>query len=232
MSTDTSLVQYGSVDMAAAEEFAEQAKRSRFSNSMIKFPEGKTVVRVMPPRLGQKVPWIAVSEHWLKLPTGDIHFSCPLAANGGRCPACEKERQLLGSGAPADTAAAKKVAAKLRYYANAIERSKENEGPKLMPFGTMIFNKLDKLLRDPDVGGDFTHPTQGFDLIVMRTGTGEQDTKYDVFPHRDRPSPLNADAEMMGQWLKSMSDLSIKQRVLTYDEIVDMIKNGRRQQNG
>lgn len=230
MSDESSLAQYGAVDMAAAEQFNEKAKAARGSGGYFKkFPEGKTVVRIMPPRIGQKVPWVVVSEHYLKLPTGDVSFVCPVAAGTGPCPACTREKQLLSTGLDADTKQSKSFAAKLRYYCNAIDRSCENEGPKIMPFGVMIYKKLYTLLTDPDVGfGDFTNVNSGCDLIIVRTGSGETDTKYDVIAHKSGATPLCRDNATALSWLSMMSDLTNKQRTMSYDDIVDTIKNGRR----
>ena len=73
---------------------------------------------------------------------------------------------------------------------------------------------------DEDAGGDFTHPAEGFDIIIERTGKA-LDTSYKVLPSR-RSSELGND-----EWIAAQPTHDGLVKVPTLDEIKEMFKMGK-----
>lgn len=196
--------------------------------TFMKLKVGPNVIRILPPRQGEKSPFRVVRQHFIRLPGNDapVVFSCPRhAATKDRCPACEQAAKLRATGVKVDRDRAWELMPKLRVFANVIDRKDMDAGPKVLGFGKTIHEELTDLRQDPDAGGNFTDPEDGFDVIITRKGTGKNDTSYSVRLARN-PSPITDDEEEGGIWYESMENLAQFDAPKTFDEVCEMLGLG------
>lgn len=210
-----------SPEAAAAEDKAQRSD-SGGGVEYVKLKEGRNVLRLLPPTVGSDSPFHRVWQHYINTDDGKlVVFECPWRGKHGsereRCPACEEAERLDRSTNPLDKERARRLWPSRRVYANAIDRADPDAGTKVLVVGKMIYEGLLNIARDPDAGGDFTHPETGFDVIVSRTGTG-MDTRYKVTAARSN-SPLSEDDAEADEWLDTMHTLKDSVRGLTFDEI-------------
>lgn len=194
-----------------------------------KLPVGTTVLRLMPPAAGRDRPWVVVHQHFVRVPGADkpVVFNCPEKMKNERCPGCQQMRALEKTGNPVDFDAAKKYAPSFRVFANVIDRANPNDGPKVWGFGVSIFRRL-TYFRDNDAayGEDYTHPIEGRDLIITRTGTGPKDTRYQV-DLSAKSTPLAATDEQMVEWAGRMADLDKSGYVPSWQEITEKVAKAK-----
>ncbi len=218
------LVKWGSYEVDAANKERDETKSD---STFMKLKVGKNVVRILPPRAGQNSPFKIVRQHFIRMPGNDSPavFACPRSADEDmkdRCPACEQAAKLRGTGVRVDRDRAWELMPKLRVFANVIDRSSEESGPQVLGFGKMIFEELVNLREDEDAGGDYTHPTKGFDIIIQRQGTGKNDTSYSVRMAR-HASAITDDPDEMESWYESMENLDQFAAAKSYEEILEML---------
>lgn len=211
------LVKYGSYSLEAAEAEAEEFKKSTSSSNYMKLVEGENVIRILPPPVGKNTPFVLVHQHriemdGLKFP---MKFPCPRVHAKMACKYCAEAERLKATGNPIDRDAAYKMLPKLKGFAAVIDRNDEAAGPKILEFGKTIHQGFENVRKSKRLGGDFTDPEKGFDLIIMRSGTTMNDTEYQVLPDR-QSSPLGDMA-----WLEPevQPDLERFSRVMTDEEI-------------
>jgi len=135
------------------------------------------------------------------------------------CPICVQANKLMATGNEKDYKKAKKFQPRRRIYMNVIVRGQESDGPKVWAFGVMIEEQLYEIRKDPEEGGPYTNPVKGFDLIVRRKGTGQNDTEYTITPSTKRPSPLHEDAAQMNEWIESQPTHDRYMTILTPAQI-------------
>lgn len=212
------LVKYGSYDIEAANEEEEELKST--GGTFLKLGVGENMVRFLPPPVGQKTPFLLVWEHQLNLPDGSfVSFACPKRMGRKPCIVCQKADQLKATGNPADYERAQDLYPRRKVYANIIDRKDADAGPKILGFGKMIHDDIIAIRKDPDFGGDFTHPETGFDIKIVRQGTGRNDTKYKV--KRTKQCPLGN-----LEWIAAQNDLSRYAKILTEAEIRERCGGG------
>lgn len=161
----------------------------------MKLKVGKNVVRFLPALAdSDHGPFVTVYQHFLRIPGQDkpTVFNCPRKMANEYCPACAKAESLSATGSTADRKAASAFWPSYRVFASVLDRSEPNSEPKTLAFGSMIMNDLQKIREDED-WGDFTHPEDGFDIVIERTGTTMHDTEYSVRPAR-KSKPVDWDA--------------------------------------
>lgn len=186
-----------------------------------KAEEGRNVIRFVPPAkaTGRKAMYVT-HQHYVELPgRPKVVFNCPLAMKtGGRCPVCEKRAKLMATGNSMDRDTAFGLAPRMRVYACVIDRKHLEKGVQVFGFGKTVMKGLKSLRDDPDVGDFFRPGTDGFDVIVERTGKGKNDTEYSVRP-AVKNSPLG-DVSL----IEAAPDLSLLARVPVTEEIVARLK--------
>lgn len=222
----SNLVKYGSYDLeTAAEEGADLAASGSGANYLT-LKEGDNVVRFLPPPVGSKSPFLVTYEHYIKPVTGDaVSFACPRMMAKQPCPVCEKSKALGSRNNKVDKEAARELQPRRRVFANVIDRTDQEAGPKILGFGKMIQEALVSIRQNKAKGGDFTHPLEGFDIIIERKGSGLA-TKYGVSAARD-------DSELGNmEWLEMQNDLSSKAQIKSYDEILEELGASPRSDNG
>lgn len=135
-----------------------------------------------------------------------IPVTCPRSKiPAAYCPVCEEEQNLRKSPNKADNLTAEKIRGKTRYYLGVLVREGDDAG-KVMVYSApkAVYMKILTYLEDAEYG-DITHPTEGYDLKITRTGTGK-DTRYEVIT-APKPSPISEDPEEVDQILASQPEL-------------------------
>lgn len=226
----SNLVKFGSYEMEAAHEEKADLEAGGGAD-FLKLKQGRNVVRILPPPQGKRSPFRTVYQHFISLPSGPAVFVCPRLEARQHCPACAKAESLRGSTNPEDQRLAGELYARRRVFANAIDRSEPESGPKVLAFGKLVHEQLVALREDEDAGGEYTHPIHGFDIIIERTGSTKNDTKYSVRPWR-WASQLHDDAAVMQDWIDTQRDLETFARVATIDEIRDLMAGKKRERGG
>lgn len=214
----TELQKWGDYDVDTAAEEQEQLDKES-SAGFMKLTVGKNVVRIFPPAAGKKSPFQVVYQHYIDLPDGGRYsFACPRMMAKEKCPVCNEASLLSRSKNTEDSKRARDLMPKRRVFAVVLNRKDESAGPQILGFGKQIHEALIALRRDEDMGGNYTHPIKGIDVIIDRQGTGKFDTKYTVNLAR-RPRPIVDDAALMDQLRVQMPDLSALARVPDAEEI-------------
>jgi hypothetical protein len=193
-----------------------------------KLKTGDNVFRILPPRAGERSPFVRIYQHYLpdpEKPDRDIGFECPERGKVGpdkqKCPVCARANELDASLNQLDKENAKKLWPSMKAFCWAVDRSNEDAGVKVLSLAKGVYTTLLDLAKNPLKGGNFTHPERGIDVIIEKSGEGLK-TEYAVTLAR-RESPLCDDEEISELWLESLGDLRSKVKVLTLDEIVALV---------
>ena len=200
-----------SVDEAKEEEklLAEMGK-----GKFHKLVDGKNRLRFLPAKIGQKT-FIKTHQHFVKVgdQEGVLAFNCPRRMANQPCVVCTDAEYLGATGSSTDYELAGKLFAQFRVFANVIDREHPEAGPVTFAFGKKIYEALVKLRADEQDGGDFTDPEGGFDIIIVKSGTGLQ-TKYETRASLKGSTPLG---DMT--WIDVQPDISRYVRVPTPEEL-------------
>jgi hypothetical protein len=141
---------------AAVEKIGDGSKKSyvddRFWQPTVdKAGNGYAVIRFLPARSEQELPWIRYWDHGFKGPTGRWYIENSLTSIGGQDPVAEMNSKLWNSGREEDKEIARQRKRRLHYVSNILVVSDpanpSNEGKVfLYKFGKKIFDKiLDKM---------------------------------------------------------------------------------------
>ena len=202
---DANIQRWGSVDTSQVLKQREEADKQKGSGLFWKPSEGRHKLRFLPPPMGESNIFYVSFQHFLRMPgmQKQRSFNCVLKMDPEghrRCPGCEYSAQMSRSAHRNDQEEGDEARAKLRVFSNVIVRAEENKGPQIFAYGDTVHKKLIAMLEDPDVGGNFSDPIHGFDLILTRSGKG-LDTEYDVLRCKD-------DSELGDlTWIDNMADL-------------------------
>ena len=197
------------------EQMEKESKEMASGGDFWKAPVGKTAVRFLPPKIGWKSPFVIQHQHYIELPNVEkaIIFSCPKMHEGKRCLACSKADQMESSGNARDERASKKLRPSRRMLANVIVTPKDPDSrPVIWGFGKTVYDQLKAIREDDEGGGNFTDPVKGFSIVVTRTGTGKDDTRYTCIPSRNVGPLANMD------WIETQTDLNKLVRIPTVEQ--------------
>lgn len=213
---------WGEYSEEAAIEDSEEIDRAG-AGGLLKIKEGRNVFRFLPPLEGEKRAFHPVHNHFIKVPGQEAaaSFNCPRLMAQRPCLACAHADKLMSTGNAADYKEGQKFLPKLRAFARVVDRNAPENGPQGVALPKTVYDALVKLRKDADAGGDFTHPDDGFDIIITRKGEG-MDTKYTVAPAR-QASPLCEDEETLDAWFESMPNIERYTSVPDDDEILDKL---------
>lgn len=206
---------------SAADEAAEAAKLGG-GGTFFKFKTGANIARILPSiDPAHPSPFYVRHRHWIDLPNGEaVKFNCPQMMGKQHCPLCEKAKSLKANEATKQKGW--KMSATRRALAVVIDRTNPDAGPMIMDMpGKKVYDPIVAMRQDTRSGGDFTHPSTGFDLIITRTGTGSEGTDYSVMPDRNN-SPLADSAAQINEWLSNMPDMAPYMAVPTAAQIKEM----------
>ena len=147
---------------------------------------------------------------------------CPKMFNK-KCPICEMEQELSEQGAEWNSKERQALRAKTRELYNVINMDKPEDGIQILEAAYNTFGKkLDAEVEDDEANGAFPDPDEG--LIVVARGVkasfaGRDYIDIDKITFEERDA---LDDETMSEAV----DLHAALKVLTYDEIVNLINGG------
>lgn len=199
----TALMNFTPMDIDELEAQEKQIGFGQGSSNFFQFKDGRNVVRFLPGLNGNKA-FIPFFKHFVPGGGGKAWGGpCPLKMAKQACVVCATAAKL-SRGSDADRQLAEDLGARSRVIANVIDRSAPDAGVQVAEFGTSIYNAVKDIKRS--LGDDPTHPTEGFDLVVEKTGSGLK-TEYKVVPMR-QSSPIHPDVRQMQEWLNDAPDLA------------------------
>lgn len=222
MGTNASMVKYGSYDVDEAEKEKEDLEAG--SSEFLKLKKGRNVVRVLPPPVGKRKPSRATFQHFIEFPGVNRSFICARLEAKKPCKICQKADELKKSSNKQDQKIAESLFARRSILYNVIDRNDEEKGPQVMRVGKTIHEQLVELRTDEDAGGDFSHPIEGYDVTIVKTGEGKNGTKYKVLPHK-HTSQLSEDDDTMQQWIDMQADLDKFCTPPDQEEIEEILEN-------
>ena len=134
------------------EENAPQEKKSYVDERLWK-PEldksgtGQAVIRFLPAKDGEELPWVKVWKHAFQGSTGKWYIENSLTTIGKNDPVSEHNTSLWNTGLESDKETARKQKRKLEYYSNIYvvsdPKHPENNGKVfLFRYGKKIFDKI------------------------------------------------------------------------------------------
>lgn len=207
------LAQFG----AYTKEDAKAGRSEEATAGWLKLESGTNIVRILPPLVGMREPWITIYQHFIKPPGGgQVVFNCPRRMENKPCPACEKYDRLKASGDPADEKAARDYWAGPRMIGFAINRDDPDSGVQLFPFGTTVKKRL-RHFREK-LGKDFTNLENGFDIVIEKMGSG-MDTEYQT--DLGEQGPILPDMKKFEEMITDLPNLADFQKVLSYETILE-----------
>ena len=214
-------------------ESAPQEKKSYVDERLWK-PEldksgtGQAVIRFLPAKDGEELPWVKVWKHAFQGPTGKWFIENSLTTLNQKDPVSEHNSQLWNSGLESDKEIARKQKRKLEYYSNiyVVNDSKhpENNGKVfLFRYGKKIFDKIMAAMQ-PEFEDE--KPINPFDFweganfkLKIRKVDGFWNYDKSEF---DSVSPLSDDdGELDNIWKKQypLADFHAPSNFKSYDEI-------------
>jgi len=175
------------------------------------------IVRFLPAKPTEESAIKVVWQHYIEFPDkSKFVFNCPKMMQRLHCDGCDLVERLYETGSSNDEKLAKRFAPKVRVFSRLILREAEEKGPRIFPFGKMIFDELKLLRKNPRQGGDFTDPTdKGYDIEIYVTGEG-MERRYKPYP--GNRSPL-ASPEQVAEWMDLMPSLDKLGKILPPDAI-------------
>ena len=194
-------------DRQKQEEQKAAARASGGQRYLDKLQVGENPLRILPPWTDEGPNandfCREIYQHWGVDPNNPkAPVTCPKRTHGldGECPICDYVQALRKTGDPGDAERAAKIMAKVRYYSNVIDLNdpvftqkdldeakaagrevKFSVGDtkvKIWRYGASIYKGI--LDYFSTLKTDITDLQSGRDVVVMRKGTGVQDTKYNV----------------------------------------------------
>lgn len=154
---------------------------------------------------------------------GDHSVYSP-ATFGEACPIMEKYDQLKASKDEDDKILAKNLIPSRRFVIPALiykdEKGKEldyDSKPRLVMVPSSVYQDIIELYLDEDEAGDMTDPKTGYDIKIVRSGSGKMDTSYTVRPCK----PTKLDKKYAGT-----IDLEgiVRSQIESYEELEEKLE--------
>lgn len=187
-----------------------------------KLPTGTTRIRVLPgidPASADKDFYCRGIAHYNVNPNSPkVPVICPKSKNPKAfCPVCEQQQTLRKSSNKADNIAADRIRGQARYYLGIVPREGEDAG-KVMVYSApkVVYLKILSYIEDNEYG-DITHPTEGYDIKITRTGMGKE-TRYDINAS-PKSNAVSEDPEEVKQMLEGQPELWRFREAPSSDEI-------------
>ena len=205
-----------------AKKKKELKERGSKNQKIIFQKEGTLRVRILP--TGEDNEFVYEATQFYLGP--DIKGVISPATIGEPCAVMEKYQELRESDDPDDKELAKKFTPRKRYLAPVLvysdpkgKRVDKDHSGKLVMLTNAQYEKIIDLFLDNDEWGDMTQTDdKGYDLKLMRSGTGQFDTEYDVQPCKNTPTPKGFEKEID-------LDTMVREVVPTYEETLEFINS-------
>lgn len=201
------------------EETAAQEKEDLEAGGaeFMKLKAGRNLVRILPPPPGQRKPFRTVYQHFIEIGPVKQSVICARMEAKKPCAVCMKVEELRKSKNDLDQQMANSLFARRRVFANVIDRSEPDKGPKVLAFGKTVHEQLVALRSDEEAGANYVHPLTGHDIVIERTGTGKTDTKYKVMLGKQKA--LGPSDEVMQEWIDTQHDLNAYAKLPSLDDV-------------
>lgn len=200
----------------------ELKERGSKNQKLIFQKEGTLRVRIM--NTGEENDFVAEITQFYLGP--DIKGVISPDSLGEPCAIMEKYLELKESDDPDDKEAAKAFSPRKRYLAPVIVyadlKGKKVDGDnsgKMVLLTNAQYEKVIDLFLDNDEWGDMTDPENGYDIKLIRSGTGQYDTEYDVQPCKNTPVPKEFKDKEVD--LEAM----VREVIPSYEETVEAINS-------
>lgn len=199
-------------DLSALKKRAKEAEtrqKSRGGAQFFRLPEGRTVIRLMPPWSKKAAKrGIVVKEAYKHAFKIDNKWNMPVCGRQTDpdehdvCPICD----FIDNNA--DKMDTDSIRARFQGYVNAVVRGGGENGSdelKIVQLPRRVADTIIRAMADPDSGGDITDPVKGHDVIIERSGTG-LDTEYtcNIKVKSTKSSGKKKERE---KWLAGLGDL-------------------------
>lgn len=220
--------------VSAAQDAGGGEKRSygddrEWKPTVDKAGNGYAILRFLPAKEGQDIPWVRYWDHGFKGPTGQWYIEKSLTSIGKEDPVGELNSRLWNSGYDEDKETARKQKRRLHYVTNVLVVSDPgnpaNEGKVMIyKFGKKIFDKIMDLMQPqfPD-----EKPVNPFDFwegadFVLKIRQVEGYRNYDKSEFRG-PSALydgdEARLEEVYNQLHDIAEYNDPKTYKSYDEL-------------
>lgn len=209
------------------ETAATEAEENSSGAEFMKLRAGRNILRFLPPAKGKRSPFRVVFQHFLPIPGAGANNGksvvCPRLEQRQPCAVCEEVNRLRKTNNKADSEAANALFSRRRVFANVIDRNEEDKGPKVYAFGKTVHEQLLALRTDPTSGGNYTHPYEGIDVVIDKSGEGMK-TKYKVSLAR-QSTPLHRDEDdaVMQDWIDRQKDLEDYAKLPNLDDVLKLL---------
>lgn len=213
---------YGDYSEDTALEEKEEIDAS--GAAFMKLKVGRNIVRILPPPAGKRSPFRTAFQHFIEMAGVRKSVICARQEARKPCLVCQKIDEMRKSRLPVDQEMANAMFARRRIFCNVIDRSDEAKGPKVLAFGKTVHEQLVALRTDPSAGGDYVHPEEGCDVIITRSGTGKNDTKYQVaLARKESPLERSGDTNVMQAWIDAQQNLEQYAKLPSGEEVKQLL---------
>ena len=183
------------------------------------FKPGITAVRILPPWDESRRWFMEVFKHSV----GEDRHTCvqrTFPTQNLVCPICTVLKQLSDAGFKDDLDG---LWPRYNAYMNVLVRGSEGEGPMIARFTRGLTDTIIGWINSPHVGVSMLHPMTGVDILITRTGTRWNDTKYSVSLAPSGRTPLMPTPEETDAFVQNLPKLTQVFKVPT-PEIMDLQK--------
>ena len=189
---------------------------------------GYAVLRFLPAKEGEDLPWVRYWDHGFKGPTGQWYIENSLTSIGQPDPVGELNSRLWNSGVEADKEKARSQKRRLHYVVNALvvqdPSAPHNEGRVVLyKFGKKIFDKIMDVMQ-PQFADE--QPVNPFDFwegadfkLKIRQVEGYRNYDKSEFASPSSMSDDEARLEAVYNQLHSLSEFTEPKNYKSYDEL-------------
>lgn len=199
---------------------ADIAASGKGGGNVLYLKEGTTRIRILP--IEQEELAAEVTHFYLNEKLKGIYSA---STNGEPCFAMETYQELKKSKDDEDLDLAKKLSPKKAWLLPVVlyedDKGKKidtEKSGKLLKVPNGVYNSIIDLWLDEDEWGDMTDPKKGYDIKIIRTGKGKNDTEYSVVACKNTP--------LDKEWAKKKIDLDkmVSSLIEPYDTVKSKIE--------
>lgn len=173
-------------------------------------------IRLLP--CNDELPGHRVVSYYCKSLAGDKKGSTSPETFGLPCPIAEAFTKLKKEEKDVRDRAYEMVNKNVEYWVPVVVRGQEGtpDAPniRIFPLKKTVYSKVNDFLTDEDVGEDITHPLEGRDLLIKKSGSG-LDTEWSV--DKLDPSPLHKDKAMRAALITAGKDMDVRDHFFSID---------------
>lgn len=141
------------------------------------------------------------------------------------CALMEAYQELKNSDDDDDKDIAKTIVPRNKYLVPVLvykdlkgKKINDEDSGKLLAVGRKLYQSMIDLYLDDDEWGDMTDAKKGYDLKITRTGTGKNDTSYDIQPCKNTPIKDK-------KWAKPVDlEAMVREETSTYEETAELVE--------